>query len=491
VAERQINTYLMAASTTATSCPKRLRLLVLPITDAPHHSLLPDLGHAIHLTLTKSGGPLPGSLATVLEQCIPCLRCAPRPVPYTDSQDVFLNLTLALLLGLYPGGAIKRPSFGLRADVYGRIHSLLTSSREQQTLFCLAHPHVVLLACMEYVARVIPAYIPSLSCFLAAKDPSTPVFFRRVAILCDELRQGLDSATDVVYPSWQQVQALCACTAERIARLKKNGVHTPCKEPPIDPALLRDTTGGIRAHWSAPRLIGPPSLEECRLLGQSLGLQGKLLYHIQRDVQVSLSLCPLVPASCGAALTRPRQVYPLPGNLRRMQERQLAKACVGNARSTFLKTRHFMCMHCILTQKSALKPRLRLDTLRQTLICSTCSSEGLLSVNMIGQILRHRRQFFYLCPGCVSIQAYEESEGGPLWTEDGSSCPHRDHAQTSCPPPRHRCDACSETAGPHTIQRIDHLTGETRDFHFCQRHLPRTEQLLKCVNARQLGRYCA
>lgn len=279
VAERQINAYLLAAATEAP--PKLLRWLVMPIADAPHHSLLPDLGHVIHRILTKCA--LPGSLSTVLEQCIPCLRHTPHPVTYTDSQDVFLNLTLALLLGLYPGGTIKRLSFGIRADVFARVHALLTTTRECQTEFCLAHPHVMLLACMEYAARVIPAYMPSLANFLRERDATTPVFFRRITVLCDELRQGID--TEATPPSWRQIQALCATTAERIARLKKTGLHPPSKEPSVDPALLRDPAA-LPAHWQAPRLLGSPSMEEFRLLGQSLGLQGMLLYHIQREVQV-------------------------------------------------------------------------------------------------------------------------------------------------------------------------------------------------------------
>ena len=345
--------------------------------------------------------------------------------------------------------------------MFARVHTLLTATRERQTEFCLAHPHVMLLACMEYAARVIPAYIPSLASFLTEKDASAPVFFRRITVLCDELRQGLDAEPPV---GWPQIQALCASTTERIARLKKTGLHPPSKEPSIDLGLLRDAAALLPAHWQAPRLLGTPSMEEYRLLGQSLGLQGMLLYHIQREVQV----------------------YPLPGNLRRAQERRLSRACGGDARSTFLKTRHYLCMHCALTQKSALKPRLRLDTLRQTLVCYTCSSEGLLSVNMIGRVLRHRKQFFYLCPGCVSIQSYEGEQ--LLWTEDG--CPHQG-ANASSSSSRHPCDVCSEAAGPHTILRIDHTTGVERAFHFCQRHLPRPDQLHKCVNARQLGLYCA
>ena len=63
VAERQINTYLLAAGIPGAPAWLR-RKLVLPITDGPHHSLLPDLGHVVHRILAKC--PLPGSLSAAL-----------------------------------------------------------------------------------------------------------------------------------------------------------------------------------------------------------------------------------------------------------------------------------------------------------------------------------------------------------------------------------------------------------------------------------------
>jgi hypothetical protein len=275
-AERQLNTYLLVAGT---GRPQ----LLLPIADAPHHSLLPDLGFLIHRVLARC--PVPGSLGALLEQCFPCLRHASRVIVYTDAQDVHLNLVLALLLGLYPGGTVKRPAFPTRAGLYTRVHRLLTETREAQTHFCQSHPSLLLLACMEYVTRVVPLHMPAQATFLLRKDPSTALYFRRVPVLCDDLRQGLDDNAE-----WGSIQEACASLVERVSRLKKTGGPVTQREPSVDGAALRLAGPHLVAYWDTPRLLCAGeggAQDEFRLLGQGLGLHGPLLAYIQQDVQVA------------------------------------------------------------------------------------------------------------------------------------------------------------------------------------------------------------
>ncbi len=478
VAERQLNSYLLAVGAPLPGVPPRL--LVLPIADAPHHSLLPDLGHVIHRILAQN--PLPGSLSGVLEQCLPSLRHAPSPVTYEDSQEALLNLALALLLGLYPGGSVKKPCFEARARLFARVHGLLTAPPELQTAFCRANAAVVHLACMEYVARVMPAHMPSQAAFVHQRDPSTAVYFRRIPALCDELRQALDSPDP---PGWPQIQACASAAVERVTRLKKSGGSLQPREPFFapDPALLR-RRADLAAHWSVPRLQGCPSPDEFRLLGHGLGLHGRLLWHIQREVQVRLVALP-----CETLLSPgPPQVFRLPDNLRRLQEAALARAGTGCARQTFLRTRHFLCQHCALQHKSSAPPKLRLDTIGQTLICSVCSGTDVLSIDMVGRILRHKRQSFLLCPGCVRIRPYQDGGELQAWSLDG--CRHAEQSRPSKPAParaRPVCPACTEPANQQRIERVDHLTGELHQFSFCQRHAPRPDELARCQNARQLS----
>ena len=195
VAERQLNTYLLAASHTKLlrSLPiERRRWLLLPITDVPCVGLIPDLGHIIHRVLCRD--PIPCAVSAMVEQCIPSMRHVCRAIQFADSQDVLLNLVLALLLGLFPGSP-KKPGFLARARLWARVHAVLTSPRESQTAFLTRYQGIVHLACMEYIARVAPVYLPSQDVFLTGRDAVSSLFFRRVPPACDEFRQFIEDAS--------------------------------------------------------------------------------------------------------------------------------------------------------------------------------------------------------------------------------------------------------------------------------------------------------
>ena len=278
-ADRQLNSYLLAAARPIPGVPPRL--LVMPIADAPHHSVLPDLGNVIHGILTHN--PMPGSLSSVLEQCLPAWRHSTKPITYDDSQDVLLNVALALLLGLYPGGTVRRPRFEARAKLFARIHQLLTDTHESKTNFCRKHPAILLMACMEYTARVLPVNIPSQHAFIQERDPSTAMYFRRIPVLGDEMRESLDT---IEPPDWSDIQSFAASMVERVTRLKKTGpTQTPreCTATEIPQRLPREE---IASYWDVPRLQGTPSIEEYRVLGLGMNLQGNTLSYMQRNVQV-------------------------------------------------------------------------------------------------------------------------------------------------------------------------------------------------------------
>jgi hypothetical protein len=458
-ADRQLNTYLLAVG--ARGDARLARRLVLPIADAPHHTLLPDLGGVLHAILCRQ--PHPCTLSSVLEQAMPSLRLPARPTTFEDSQDVLLNLVLALLLGTYPGGSVKRPLFHTRARLYARVHALLTAAPEAQTEFCREHSPVLVLAAMEYVARIVPEHMPSQAAFLQERDPTTATSFKRVPVMCNELRQSLDD--DDGASDWPRVLAWCSAAVERISRLKKSGLLAAPREPALDPAVLLRHKHDLALHWAAPSLPrGSP--HEFHLLGHALGLDGQLIRHIQREVQV----------------------HPLPANLRRLQLDAVARVLTGSSLQAFLAGRRFACLHCVIQGKSSPPQRMRLDTIRQSLVCSTCSNGDLLSIDMIGRVLRHRSQSYFFCPGCASIQPYSGLHDALGWFGEGS-CTHA--APPSPATPRPPCDFCGLPSGACQPSRVDHLTGRMRGLAFCQRHAPPPGALNQCVNARQLDRFRA
>ena len=472
-AERQINTYLLAASHTkllTRLIPSRRRWLLLPITDAPHYGLIPDLGQIIHRVMARD--PIPSAVSAVIEQCIPSMRHVCRPVQYTDSQEILLNLIMALLLGLFPGTP-KRPEFCKRALIWAGLHAILTANREEQTAFLVAHQDMVFLACMEYIARIVPVYMPVQDAFLTGQDAASAGFFKRIPPVCDEFRQFLDERPVAKGVPWREILQACTANVERVSRLKRN---QPCQQHPqreggkTDHGRVKPPLESITAHWEAPKLLDNPTPDEYRLLALSLNLHGGVVMQIQRDLQV----------------------YALPRNLARLQYERLLDFSQGETRIAHLRTYRYVCMNCTLHHKHHQNPRLRLDTIQQRLVCATCMKSDLIHVNMLGKILRFKRQHFYLCPSCVTIQQYM-GQGEQPWCADKSvhRCPHK-HAHHGPQPggrKRRSCEVCNETALANGVERVNHLTGEMQAFHYCQRHFPRWDVLIKCINARQMGAY--
>lgn len=179
------------------------------------------------------------------------------------------------------------------------------------------------------------------------------------------------------------------------------------------------------------------------------------------------------------------QVFTLPANLRQIQLDSITRVHGAGKCQTFLRTRYYLCQACALQQKPCKPQRLRLDTITHTLVCSTCCSTEILSIDTVGRVLRHKRQSFLLCPACVQIQPYHGHADLSAWFQ--GTCEHntpkRSNRQNTA---RSLCTVCPEQASQHRIERVDHLTGKTRQFAFCQRHTPRHDELAQCFNARQL-----
>ena len=320
-AERQINMYLLVASHQKVPHglpPERLRWLLLPITDVPCVGLLPDLGQIIHRILTRD--PLQSAISRVMEQCIPSMRHVSRVAyTYQDSHDILLTMVQALLFGTFPGVS-KKPGFVTRVALWRRTHYLLTASRQDQAEFLERHQDMLHLASMEYIARVVPVYMPAQDAILTGKDAVSAPFFRRIPPLCDEFRQLVDDAIqDETAPqamTWGKMQELCAGYVERVSRLKRSHANSHCRDTGRDP-VPRQPLANIFDYWSVPQLHGNPSRDEYRLLGLSLGLNGSVIMQIQRDLQISL----------------------LPENLRRLQIERLLAHSGGEMRTLFLRTR--------------------------------------------------------------------------------------------------------------------------------------------------------
>lgn len=479
VAERQINTYLLLPSSlpsSSTGIP--CAWLRMPISDAPHHSWMPDLGDSIHRVLVHE--PSTNALSLVIELCIQRFRHPARRISFTDSHHVLLVLVMGLLLGLYTE-PVKKPGFGVRACIFARLRGIMTTTPEQMAYFCSNIETLIIFACMEYMARVLPVYMPMHFYAISEGDPAVAAFYKRVSLLADEVRQWLDQD---VCPSWAEIQSECESRMERIARLKRGGgilagggghLQQSAPVPPLITARSAPPppTDVLMACWNAPK-VGPrmPSCDEFILFGVDMGIPGHIVQWIQQEVQVS----------------------PLPGNLREMQLKAISRRGRPRCRASYMQTHWPICVQCLLTPRGSQsnppkRLQMRLDTQSRTLVCASCLCPEIIYVNLLGRTMLHHKTTFYVCPVCITIQPYG-GKGQQPWMPDAVTCQHdqgRGGGITATPRRKRTCFICEENAHTVPMRRIDQLTGEMQEFHYCQRHTPRTEAANRCVNARQLA----
>lgn len=477
-AERQINTYLIMPSASGIASPHLpTAWLRMPLADAPHHSTMPDLGAVLHSVIIRE--PSTSAIGAVIEQCIPRFRHPTRPVLFTDSQPLFLALVMGLLLGLY-SGSVKKPGFRVRACIFARLRAVMTASPEEQTQFCTQNEPLILFACMEYMARIPPIYMPVHSRVLTEGDPHVTAFYRRIPPLADELRQWVDQEE---CPAWCDILTECGNKMERITRLKRGGHSCPSTSPAA-PSTLQShklfpgqkpiTANMTSACWNTPRLGPCPTVGEFTLLGMDLGVPGHIIQRIQQELHVA----------------------PLPSNLRAMQVEAIKAKGRARCRASFMQTHWPICAQCMLTHKPCTvvpgRLQMRLDTLSRSLVCATCLGHDIVYVNLLGRTMLFRKTTFYVCPTCVTIQPYTSTNQQPWTPTRDGVCWHKANglvpatAKHGQGKPRAACCVCKENAQMNTIHRVDHLTGLMVEFHYCQRHAPRADAARRCVNARQL-----
>ncbi len=237
----------------------------------------------------------------------------------------------------------------------------------------------------------------------------------------------------------------------------------------------------IRACWNVPALINGTS-DEYRLLALSLDLPGHIIQRIHQGVRV----------------------YPLPNNLRRLQIESIQAGGPERKRAFYLQSRWSICARCLTTQGKAQasslqpsgRPRLRLDTLSHALVCATCLTPDPVPVNLLGRVMVYHKTHYYLCPSCTTVQPYRGGEEQP-WPMTEAGCGHSSHAGTkACASSsgsggkngkrKETCCVCQEVGLIQTVSRVNHLSGEMLEFHYCMRHAPRPGAARECVNARQL-----
>ena len=196
--------------------------LVLAQDDGPQYANLPDLGPVLRSCLVdrKWGASF---LSHCLGQCTPVPRPSQKqPQPDLASCGILLNLLLATLLGLYPS-CVKRPPFQVRAELFARVHALLTANCDAQAAFAQKHADLLIFSLGEYVCRLVPTLFPAERDSICAAH-AVESFFQHGPAIFESFRQD---CIDTGAESWTRLSAAAREAHDKLCKTYRSKCRLP------------------------------------------------------------------------------------------------------------------------------------------------------------------------------------------------------------------------------------------------------------------------
>ncbi len=517
------------------------RKMILSPTDSPQLGTLPDITFILRAMLLQTDLEKYGYILSPLYSSLPCIKRPttrkPLPIPDQDTHQVAIRILLALLLGIYPT-SVKFPPFRIRVNLYRRIHCLLTNGQGIQ--FCKAHPSLLTLALMEYLAFVIPTYLP-VEYKVLAEEHGVQNFFSSCPLSCDAFRQ---EALVTGEESWEALEAYCIPIVERHSKACKSRQRT--RPPDQFPAVKLSSSDNHKIHnpghptnasgvssfpFIVPYAIHTDDPTDCIMASEMafLGLQNTGSSQGRTEKPDSgTKISPKLPAaqakhsrkssskpydtSHEQAVILQRTVYThqLPPNLTKLQLSAMSARMKVCERSALSGSVLYVCISCVMANQQTIcrkgrafptRGQCKFDLDSDGLLCSVCQSHSIIAISTLGRIVSLRNYRFYLAPCCCTVQIYtgrgcefqpikldplsESKMSNSVNPEFKLQCPHK-LSRPSTKTAKRRCELCSNIAVPDPHTSVDHLTGEQHHTYLCQRHTPHSDVLKQVTNWRQL-----
>jgi hypothetical protein len=484
--EQMLNTYLAVPALLKRFSQKDQDLFTMPLSETPCFENIPNVWFVVrdifknmfvhsHVNNKKTKKNQKNMLHYLFAHALPCFHETNKPIQVDEYVGVVWNLLLALLLGLYPQ-VMRKPHFIWRCDIFVQVHKLMTSNTVVQQDFITHHHSLIVLACMEYCAQVIPKFWPAEYEFLMKENNNMHLFFEKVPLLCDELR-SMESPVD-----WGELEVQA-----------ESKIHKCCRTRRLNKAVAGDVSdvASENNHHQHARVMSVP------LKKKNVTSTVSHAHYHGGDIQVILD-CPVlttmhstqheytllahayqVPASMLQEVHKLLQVYPLPLNIKQLQWEKMSMFYSSCVRTRWIASRLHVCMQCLYT-KNHLHNKFRLNVFTEKIVCSECLSHEVVSLDMLGRIAVILNVSYILCPQCYKVHPYHGDKGSWL-----AFCPlaSADPKEESLPL---MCEICSETAGLTGYERVNHLTGEMQTIGYCSKHHPAEHAAKECWNVRQM-----
>lgn len=381
-----------------------------------------------------------------------------KAAPVYDPVDVAacINVLYGTLLKLYPLGA-KVPTFNARVVVMSRLMHLSSLPTDQKVEFLMQHPALVRLCFMEYSLNALMDWLPCERQLFCSICPPMKVYSSVAVAVCDVFRQDhLTTGSE----DWAALNRAALSSIDRCIRVCKfkalktseisfkfqhvdaGTFHRGALDLPLL-QILGDDAAASAAPLSSEAPPGAPQggkkaasgTAATKKRGRAPSASSSSTQHQQQEQhqaspnhpeETQKLLLPLVealaaahalPCSDAEALLRSCQtvqrslrVYPLPVSVAWAQQGtliELHSAC--SARMAAARRLSF-CAVCAINGRG-FQCKLRMCCLDGALSCITCPPGTVVTVDMLGVLLKVGCSSFYMCPCCTGLR---------VWNGDGS-----------------------------------------------------------------------
>ena len=364
-----------------------------------------------------------GICATLLLESIPCMKRAKRnnnhlslspkekksPLPVEEIMAC-INVMHGTLFKLYPLGA-KTPTFGARVVMMQRMMKLTTMCNSQQQLeFMQRHPALMRICFMEYSINALMDWLPVERELLFESEAfgqhrTAMNLYRSIVVAtCDVFRQ--DSIL-TGHEKWETLNSAASACIDRCIRVCKFKLFR-MPEPIIKgPHLQPDQFLPEYLGKSTPMLL-------CREMALSmLGTEGWLLhsnlkvYALPRCVAIQqLESLDRLHSSCGKRLSAAQQV-------------SFCCICAVNGRSASSSSSggsgaSYSASSTVGGASAFTSCKLRLCCQTGELSCITCPAGTVVTVNLVGVLLKICSTYYYMCPCCTVVRPWSSEAGMDL-----------------------------------------------------------------------------
>lgn len=393
-----------------------------------------SVGQTTDFTTTKS-------IATsgTLDVSLSLQNCTNEPL----LAGVYINTLLGLLLGLYPQCS-KRPGFNMRVRILRAVRVLLTSSPQVQIDFIMKHVSLIRLAMVEYFANVLELYCP-VEYQLLKRHIDISAYVNLCRSSCDlfrvnNLSENIQEQNTKTSIDWALLDSMAYKMTDKIIRstrvetklvnyvevhhksIKKLVSSDIYKEPALCDEFLSIVKDCAVAccqddhSYLYQKMLTDKSVSTGEVTTDSRNSAREIIRNSTLDLN-------LVVSDIHSVI----QATILPANFVLEQIRTLQRLYKYDPIQLLVACKKRICLHCVLRiapKQFALEEmingnvRMHLDT--DEVLCNRCMSGAhMISIDLIGRVLRINQQYLYICVFCGGVHQ---------WRADGCDllrCPNQ------------------------------------------------------------------